>query len=233
MIKHDSTIDEQELHKFAQHADHWWDKEGPLKTLHDINPTRLDFIKNHASLEGARVLDVGCGGGILCEALARCGADVTGIDAEADAIKSASEHARQQNLSIHYKATPIEEFEAERFDIITCMEMLEHVQRPEQVIQHCKRLLKPGGILFLSTISRTLKAYASAIIVAEYLLNLLPKQTHDYDKFIKPSELASMARAYGFTLVDLNGLNFNPISRIATLNNDVSINYLMVLRGNV
>lgn len=233
MIKHDSTIDEQELHKFAQHADHWWDQEGPLKTLHDINPTRLDFIKSHANLDGARVLDVGCGGGILCEAMARCGAEVTGIDAEAEAIRIASEHAREKELSIQYQATPIEEFDADSFDIITCMEMLEHVHKPEQVIQHCKRLLKPDGILFLSTISRTLKAYASAIIVAEYLLNLLPKQTHDYDKFIRPSELASMARSYGFTLLDLNGLNFNPISRIATLSNDVSINYLMALRGNV
>lgn len=230
MTKNDSTIDERELHKFAQHANHWWDQEGPLKTLHDINPTRLDFIKNHANLQGARVLDVGCGGGILCEAMALCGAEVTGIDAEAEAIRIAALHASEKGLSIQYQATPIEEFDAEGFDIITCMEMLEHVHNPEQVIQHCKRLLKPDGILYLSTISRTLKAYASAIIVAEYLLNLLPKQTHDYDKFIKPSELACMARSNGFILIDLNGLNFNPISRIATLSNDVSINYLMTLR---
>ncbi len=231
MIKHDSTIDEQELHKFAQHADHWWEKEGPLKTLHDINPARLDFIQSHAQLKGARILDVGCGGGILCEAMAQCGADVTGIDAETDAIKSASAHARENNLFIEYKATPIEEYDADGFDIITCMEMLEHVHHPEQVIQHCRRLLKPDGILFLSTISRTLKAYAGAILVAEYLLSLLPKQTHDYDKFIKPSELASMVRSYDFTLVDLKGLNFNPISRRASLSNDVSINYLMAFRG--
>lgn len=232
MIKHDSTIDEQELHKFAQHATHWWDKDGPLKTLHDINPVRLDFIMNHANLKGARILDVGCGGGILCEAMAQSGADVSGIDAEADVIKIASEHAREKGLPIQYQATPIEDYVAERFDIITCMEMLEHVHKPDQVIHHCKRLLKPDGILFLSTISRTLKAYAGAIVVAEYLLNLLPKQTHDYDKFIKPSELASMARSYGFTLVDLKGLNFNPISHMATLSNDVSINYLMALRSN-
>ncbi|MBL7478931.1 bifunctional 2-polyprenyl-6-hydroxyphenol methylase/3-demethylubiquinol 3-O-methyltransferase UbiG [Legionella bononiensis] len=231
MNKSESTIDEQELHKFAQHAKDWWDTEGPLKTLHDINLTRLDFITQQINLTGIRVLDVGCGGGILSEAMARKGAEVTGIDAEGEAIKVAGEHARNNGLTVQYKCTPIEDYEDNHFDVITCMEMLEHVQRPEQVLQHCKRLLKPGGLLFLSTISRTLKAYASAIIAAEYVLNLLPKQTHDYDKFIKPSELASMARSYGFTMMDLNGLNYNPIARTSSLGTDVSVNYLMALRG--
>lgn len=229
----DSTIDEQELHKFSQHAEHWWDKAGPLKTLHDINQTRLDFIKNQINLTDIRVLDVGCGGGILCESMARCGAHVTGIDAEAEAIRVATEHAKENELIVHYTCTPIEEYDDSSFDAITCMEMLEHVQRPEQVLQHCKRLLKPDGFLFLSTISRTVKAYASAIIAAEYVLKLLPRQTHDYDKFIKPSELASMTRTYGFTLVDLKGLDYNPLTRTASLSSNVSVNYLMALRASL
>ncbi|KTD35283.1 3-demethylubiquinone-9 3-methyltransferase [Legionella moravica] len=230
MINSESTIDKQELDKFAQHAAQWWDTEGPLKTLHDINSTRLDFISQHVKLNDIRVLDVGCGGGILCESMARRGADVIGIDAEAEAIKAAEEHARNNGLSVRYLCTPIEDYEDNAFDVITCMEMLEHVHRPEQVLHHCRRLLKPDGLLFLSTINRTPKAYASAIIAAEYVLNLLPKQTHDYDKFIKPSELAAMTRSYGFDLIDLKGLHYNPIARTCALAADVSVNYLMALR---
>lgn len=225
-----STIDNQEVDKFAQHAAHWWDLEGPLKTLHDINDTRLAFIKEHASLSGARVLDVGCGGGILCEAMTRAGAQVVGIDAADEAIEVAKEHALQQQLMIDYHATPIERYDAhEQFDVITCMELLEHVQQPELVIMHCRRLLKPGGVLFLSTISRTLKAYAGAILAAEYLLGLLPKQTHEYSKFIKPSELATMARAFDFDVVDIKGLSYNPLSRTASLSTDVQVNYVLAL----
>jgi 2-polyprenyl-6-hydroxyphenyl methylase/3-demethylubiquinone-9 3-methyltransferase len=230
MINTDSTIDKQELDKFAQHAEHWWNKQGPLKTLHDINPTRLDFILEQVNVADMRVLDVGCGGGILCEAMARHDAVVTGIDAEAEVIKVAAEHAQTHHLAIDYVCTPIEDYEHEAFDVITCMELLEHVHNPEQVVCHCKRLLKPGGLLFLSTINRTVKAYANAIVAAEYLLNLLPKQTHDYDKFIKPSELAGMVRSQGFALVDLKGLNYNPFARTASLVSDVSVNYLMALR---
>ena len=227
----DSTIDTQEVNKFAQHAKHWWDTEGPLKTLHDINATRLDFIVQQINLNGLCVLDVGCGGGILCEAMAKSGAFMTGIDAECDAIAVAADHAKAHDLAIEYQCTPVEDFASKCFDVITCMEMLEHVQKPELVLQHCKRLLKPGGFLFLSTISRTIKAYATAIIAAEYVLNLLPRQTHDYNKLIKPSELMAMARAFDLDLIDLKGMNYNPLLRTASLGSDVTVNYLMVLRG--
>jgi len=230
MKKNESTIDDQELHKFAQHANDWWDKEGPLKTLHDINDVRLEFISQHINLKGLRVLDVGCGGGILGEAMAKAGAEVTGIDAENEAITIAQAHAEKNQLTIDYQCTPIEDYESKGFDIVTCMEMLEHVQNPELVIEHCKRLLKPGGFLFLSTISRTVKAYAGAIIAAEYVLNILPKQTHDYKKFIKPSELMTMARAFDLNLIDMKGLNYNPILRTARLSDDVSVNYLLALQ---
>lgn len=228
----ETTIDPQEVKKFAQHATHWWDENGPLKTLHDINATRLELITQHTNLKDAQILDVGCGGGILCEGMAKAGALVTGIDAAGDAIEIAKEHAYKEDLSIDYCCTPIEDYEHSQFDVVTCMEMLEHVQNPELVLHHCKRLLKPNGFLFLSTISRTLKAYASAIIAAEYVLNLIPKQTHDYNKFIKPSELTSLARSLDLSLVDMRGLSYNPISRTASLNNDVSVNYLLVLQDN-
>lgn len=229
MNNYDSTIDNQEVNKFAQHATHWWDKQGPLKTLHDINETRLEFVKKYTNLTNARVLDVGCGGGILCEAMARCDAQVTGLDAECDAIDVAKEHAISNNLLIDYQCAPIEDYEGEPFDVITCMEMLEHVQNPELVLKHCKRLLKPNGFLFLSTISRTLKAYASAIIAAEYILKILPRQTHDYNKFIKPSELVAMARLFDLHLEGMNGIYYNPLTRVASLSQDVSVNYLIAL----
>lgn len=227
-----STIDTAEVNKFALLAQHWWDKDGPLKTLHDINSTRMAFIKKHSPLGSELdILDVGCGGGILTEALAQSGARTTGLDAEYDAIEAAKTHAQKSKLSIDYICSPIEDFEHTPFDVISCMEMLEHVQNPELVLEHCKRLLKPGGILFLSTISRTMKAYASAIIAAEYVLKLLPRQTHDYKKFIKPSELASMARKFDLHLIELKGMDYNPLSRTARLGSDVSINYLMALRS--
>ncbi|RAP38078.1 bifunctional 3-demethylubiquinol 3-O-methyltransferase/2-polyprenyl-6-hydroxyphenol methylase [Legionella quinlivanii] len=222
-----STIDVREVSKFNALSRHWWDKNGPLKTLHDINPARLQFIQKHALLSQARVLDVGCGGGILAEAIAGQGGVVTGIDADNDAIVTANTHALAQNLSINYHVTPIEDFEEPAFDVVTCMEMLEHVSNPELVIQHCFRLLKPGGKLFLSTINRTLKAYGAAIIAAEYILGLLPRQTHDYEKFIKPGELADILRSTGLQLIALEGINYNPFSRQAELAKSVDINYLM------
>lgn len=230
-MKHiESTIDTQEVNKFAQHANDWWDSQGPLKTLHDINDTRLAFISQFINLKDIRVLDVGCGGGILCEAMAKVGAKVTGIDAANEAIIVAKDHAKEHQLIIEYQSMPIEEFESESFSAVTCMEMLEHVQNPELVLEHCKRLLKPNGFLFLSTISRTMKAYASAIIAAEYVLNILPKQTHDYNKFIKPSELIAMARSFDLNLIAMNGLHYNPLSRTASLSSDVSVNYLLALQ---
>lgn len=225
-----STINAEEVNKFAQHAQQWWNTEGPLKTLHDINPARLNFIKQHVSLKGLNILDVGCGGGILCESLAKSGAKVTGIDAESAAIKTAQEHAEKANLAIDYFCTPIETYKNSAYDAITCMEMLEHVENPEEVLKHCQRLLKPAGFLFLSTISRTMKAYLHTILAAEYLLNLLPRQTHDYNKFIKPSELVGIARKFNFNLVSLNGMNYNPILRTASLSMEVGVNYLVALR---
>lgn len=225
-----STINTEEVGKFAQHATQWWNTEGPLKTLHDINGARLDFITQHIILEGMNILDIGCGGGILCEAMAKSGANVTGIDAEPDAIQIAQEHAKKNNLSIEYYCSPIETYERGDYDVITCMEMLEHVENPQVVLEHCRRLLKPKGLLFLSTISRTLKAYISTIIAAEYILNLLPRQTHDYQKFIKPSELIAMGRSFDFHLVQLKGMKYNPILRSASLCSDVQVNYLVALR---
>jgi 2-polyprenyl-6-hydroxyphenyl methylase/3-demethylubiquinone-9 3-methyltransferase len=226
----ESSIDVLEVNKFAQLANEWWDIQGPLRTLHDINPVRLEFITQHINLKGIQVLDVGCGGGILCEAMAKAGANVTGIDAEHDTLVVATQHAQNNQLDVEYQCIPIEDFESKEFDVITCMEMLEHVQNPALVLKHCKRLLKPGGLLFVSTISRTLKAYASAIIAAEYLLKLLPKQTHDYNKFINPSELLAIARSLDLNLLDMKGMNYNPLLRTGSLREDVSVNYLLALQ---
>lgn len=230
MNKNTSTIDSQEIDKFAQHSQHWWDKDGPLKTLHDINEARLEFISRQTDLSSLSVLDVGCGGGILCEAMSKRGAQVTGIDAEPEAIRIAKQHASEHQQVIDYFCTPVEDFDTKSFDVVTCMEMLEHVQNPELVLEHCKRLLKPGGLLFLSTINRTFKAYTTAIIAAEYVLNLLPRQTHDYNKFIKPSELVAISRRLDLNLIDLSGLDYNPFTRKATLSTNVSVNYLLAFR---
>ena len=227
-MKTETTIDVTEVAKFAKLATQWWDKEGALKTLHDINPLRLNFIQSICPLSGCRVLDVGCGGGILSEGMAREGALVTGLDVAEDALQIARQHASEQILSIDYINQPIEHFEAPLFDVVTCLEMLEHVSSPKDVIKHCERLLKPGGYLFLSTINRTFLAYATVILGAEYVLGLLPRQTHDFDKFIKPSELAGMVRAAGFETRGLSGLAYNPITSTATLGDAVDVNYLLV-----
>ncbi|KTD19269.1 3-demethylubiquinone-9 3-methyltransferase [Legionella lansingensis] len=222
-----STIDPEEIAKFSQHADDWWDREGPLKTLHDINPVRLEFITNICPLKNMRVLDVGCGGGILTEAMAKLGAQVVGLDVTETALKAAKAHALKNKLSIDYVCCPIEEYEGEKFDLITCMEMLEHVPEPQVVINHCARLLKSNAYLFLSTINRTFKAYATVILAAEYLLGLLPRQTHDFEKFIKPSELATMIRAAGLEFSSIAGVSYNPWTREAKLQNSVAVNYLI------
>ena len=225
-----TTIDPMEVAKFAEHASAWWDTEGPLKTLHDINPTRIAFIQKYTELTGRSVLDVGCGGGVLSEGMAALGAFVTGLDVEPQAITTAKAHAKEGALSIDYVCQPIETYDAGSFDMITCMEMLEHVTEPSLVIHHCSRLLKPGGYLFLSTINRTLQAYATAILAAEYVLRLLPRQTHDYEKFIKPSELSAMTRAAGLETIGMSGLSYNPFNRKASLNESIKVNYLLVCR---
>ena len=225
-----TTVNPLEVSKFADLSAQWWNTDGPLKTLHDINPARIEYIKSFVHLKHQTVLDVGCGGGILCEGLARLGAEVTGLDVETDAINAAKAHVIESNLSVNYQCELLEDFEQEPFDIITCMEMLEHVDEPEEVINHCARLLKPGGYLFLSTISRTLKAYFAAIVAAEYILELLPRQTHDYKKLIKPSELCAMTRASGLETIGVSGMSYNPLTRKASLQKTVDINYLVACR---
>ncbi|GGI75796.1 bifunctional 2-polyprenyl-6-hydroxyphenol methylase/3-demethylubiquinol 3-O-methyltransferase UbiG [Legionella impletisoli] len=225
-----TTIDTQEILKFSQLANEWWNPDGPLKTLHDINLARMEFMKRYVSFSNQTVLDVGSGGGILSESMASLGAQVTGIDAETKAIQVATLHAKEQELNITYLCQPVETMDAEGFDVVTCMEMLEHVAKPELVIKHCARVLKPGGFLFLSTINRTLAAYGGAILMAEYVLKLLPRQTHDYDKFIKPSELAAWTRKEGLDLIGLSGMGYNPITRESFLQESVQMNYLMACK---
>lgn len=222
-----STIDAKEVAKFTALAAHWWNKEGDLRTLHDLNPIRLQFIKEHTQLSAKSVLDLGCGGGILSEAMALSGAQVCAIDADAAALNVAKEHALQTGVSIDYRETCVEDLEHEPFNLITCMEMLEHVNNPQLILEHCARLIKAGGYLFLSTINRNWQAYAQAIVAAEYILGLLPRQTHDYHKFIQPAELAAMARSVGFKLIALQGLGYNPLARRAYFCESVQVNYLM------
>lgn len=223
-----SSLDPTEVEKFSKLAANWWDKNGPLKTLHDINPARLQLIAKHVDLNDAHILDIGCGAGILSEALANQGAKVTGIDASKEAIDAAIQHAHEAQLQINYQHVLLEDFEAPLFDAIICMEMLEHVADPSLIIKHAAQHLKPKGKLFLSTLNRNLKSYLAAIIGAEYILQIVPKQTHDYDKFIKPSELARSVRHAGLDVIDIQGLCYQPLIRQAKLCDDVSVNYFMV-----
>lgn len=224
------NIDPEEIAKFTQLASTWWDTEGPLKTLHDLNPIRLQFIKNHADLTGKTVLDVGCGGGILSEALALAGANVTAIDMDAAALETACAHAKTNQLSIDYRHQTVESLAVSHphhFDVVTCMEMLEHVPDPAAIIAACAKLLKPEGKLFVSTLNRHPKAYAMAVVGAEYVLNLLPRGTHDYQKFIKPAELASWARQHELEMTAMSGVNYHPFSRQCELTDDVKVNYMV------
>lgn len=226
-----TSVDSEEIVKFAQHAAEWWAEDGPLRTLHDINPTRLAYIERFVTLNGQRCLDIGCGGGILSEGLAKHGAIVTGLDVEPGALAAAKAHAERGHLTIDYVCQPVETLEVEPFPIITCLEMLEHVPDPQLIITHAARLLAPGGYLFLSTINRSVKAYAKVILAAEYLLGLLPRQTHDYQRFLKPSELAAMVRSVDLDVIDLSGLSYHPLTRTASLVPSVAENYLLVCRS--
>ena len=228
-----TSIDKEEVAKFNRLAAFWWDMEGPLKTLHDINPCRLSFIQQYIDLNDCSVLDVGCGGGILAESMAKSKAQVTGLDADPESVSVAKNHAEAQSLPIHYTASTIESFTGGPFQAITCMEMLEHVPHPEAIIAECARLLQPGGLLFLSTLNRSVKSYVTAVLAAEYLLNILPRQTHDYQRFIKPSELAAMVRGAGLELIDVKGIAYNPFTREASLDDSVAVNYLMVCQSKV
>ncbi len=225
------NIDPREIDKFEQVAHRWWDPESEFKPLHQINPLRLDYIERHAGgLRDKQVLDVGCGGGILSEAMARAGARVTGIDMGKAPLEVARLHLLDSGLDVDYQHNSAEDFAAQhpgRFDVVTCMEMLEHVPDPAAIVQACARLVKPGGQVFLSTINRNPKAYLLAIVGAEYLLKMLPKGTHDYRKFIKPSELARWLREAGLELHHIAGMSYNPLTRQYLLGKDVSVNYLL------
>ena len=224
------NVDQHEIEKFAKLADEWWDKTGKFKTLHDINPVRLQFVNERAPLAGKKVLDVGCGGGILTEAMALLGADVTGIDLAEASLEVARLHMTESQCDINYQMVSVEELaelQPEAYDVITCLELLEHVPNPASIIEACSRLIKPGGDLFFSTLNRTPKSYLFAIIGAEYIMKLLPQQTHDYKKFIKPSELDGWLRASDLALQEICGLRYNPFSGQCGLNSDVQVNYLV------
>ncbi|MGH8529216.1 MAG: bifunctional 2-polyprenyl-6-hydroxyphenol methylase/3-demethylubiquinol 3-O-methyltransferase UbiG [Nevskiales bacterium] len=226
------NVDDAELKKFSDLAAHWWDLGGELKPLHQMNPIRLRYVDQRCGgLKGKRALDVGCGGGILTEALARTGAQALGIDLAEAALEAGRQHAVQQKVQVEYRAVAVEALAREQpasFDLITCMEMLEHVPDPASVVQACAELVKPGGQVFFSTISRTPKAYALAIIAAEYILNLVPRGTHDYAKFIRPSELDAWAGAAGLETLDVSGLHYNPLLQHFRIGGDAGgVNYLM------
>lgn len=229
-----TNVDDGEIAKFEALAHRWWDKTSEFKPLHDINPLRANFIDQHSPVAEKKLLDVGCGGGILCEAMAHRGANVNGIDMGAAPLSVANLHKLESGVDVTYRQITAEDLaqqEAEHYDIVTCLEMLEHVPDPSSVIQACADLTKAGGDLYFSTINRNPKAYAFAIIGAEYLLQLLPKGTHDYDKFIKPSELAEWIRQAGLELHSMTGMTYNPLTKTYKLNdNDVSVNYLMHAR---
>jgi len=226
-----AAADPREVEKFDVLAHEFWDPRGAFHTLHALNPVRLAYVSARASLAHARVLDVGCGGGLLCEALTRSGARVTGIDMAPAMIEVARLHAHESALSIDYQQTSAEQYAEQRageapFDVITCMELIEHVPQPASLFAALARLLRPGGELFVSTLNRNLRSFLFAIVGAEYVLRLLPRGTHEYARLVRPSEMDALARAQGLQLRDLTGLQYNPLLRTARLDPDVGINYL-------
>lgn len=229
-----TNADPAELAKFSDLAHRWWDPESEFRPLHQINPLRLDWIDALAPIQGKRVLDVGCGGGILSDAMARRGADVTGIDLATKALRVAQLHALEAATpNVRYLETSAEALAAEQpgtFDVVTCMEMLEHVPDPSSVVRACSELVKPGGWVFFSTINRNPKSFLFAIVGAEYVLRLLPRGTHEYAKFIRPSELAGHCRATGLELLHTKGMEYNPLTRRYWLSGDTSVNYLLATR---
>jgi len=223
------NVDHAEISKFEELAARWWDPASEFKPLHDINPLRIDYINSHTPLAGKKVIDVGCGGGLLSEGMARLGADVTGIDMGEAPLTVARLHQHESGVDVDYQRTTAEQMAAEHprtFDVCTCLEMLEHVPDPASVIEACAALVKPGGELFFSTINRNPKSYLFAIVGAEYILGMLPKGTHEYRKFIRPSELERWARAAGLQLRELRGMTYNPLTGEYKLGNDVDVNYL-------
>jgi 2-polyprenyl-6-hydroxyphenyl methylase/3-demethylubiquinone-9 3-methyltransferase len=227
------NVDQSEIAKFSALAHRWWDPNSEFKPLHAINPLRLNWIKSFVNLEGKKVVDIGCGGGILAESIAQSGAVTTGIDLSEKALKVAELHALEVGANLTYRAISAEDLaqeQAEQYDVVTCMEMLEHVPDPASVVRACAALCKPGGTLFFSTLNRNPKSYLFAIIGAEYVLRLLPKGTHEYAKFIKPSELVTFIRDAGLDLLGMKGLGYNPLTQAYSLNDDVDVNYMIAVR---
>ncbi|MCV2884063.1 bifunctional 2-polyprenyl-6-hydroxyphenol methylase/3-demethylubiquinol 3-O-methyltransferase UbiG [Aestuariibacter sp. AA17] len=226
------NVDNAEIEKFSQLASRWWDLAGEFKPLHDINPLRVDFIAQHCDgLFGKKIVDVGCGGGILSEAMARQGADVTGIDMAADSLEVAKLHGLETQIRVDYQQTTAEAFaqsHREQFDVVTCLEMLEHVPDPASVVKACSEMVKPGGFVFFSTLNRNIKSYLLAIVAAENVLGLVPKGTHQHDKFIKPSELLSWADSHDLKARKMTGLHLNPLSGQYVLSDrNVDVNYIV------
>lgn len=226
-----ANVDQHEIHKFEQMASRWWDKEGDFKPLHDINPLRLQFILDNANgLQGKKVLDIGCGGGILTEAMAKEGAKVTGIDMGEMPLEVAKLHMLESRLEIDYQKITAEEFaeqHAGEYDVVTCLEMLEHVPDPSSIIKACRKLVKADGHVFFSTINRNPKSFLFAIVGAEYLLQMLPKGTHDFKKFIRPSELEAWSRPAGLPFQSIIGMHYNPLTKKYWLSDNVDVNYLV------
>lgn len=227
------NVDQAELRKFSDLAHRWWDPAGAFRPLHEINPLRLDWIDRHAAMAGKRVLDVGCGGGILAESMSVRGADVTGIDLAGKSLKVAQLHALESGARVQYEEASAEQKAAQApasYDVVTCLEMLEHVPQPDSAVAACAALARPGGWVFFSTINRNVRSFLMAIVGAEYVLRLLPRGTHDYARFIRPSELARSVRACGLQVEDLTGMTYNPLARTYRLEADASVNYLMACR---
>ncbi len=228
-----ANVDPQELAKFGDLAHRWWDPNSEFKPLHDINPLRLGWIDRKCGLKGRKVIDVGCGGGLLSEGMAALGADVTGIDLGEKAIGVARLHLYESGLKVDYRLASAEQAAADQpaaFDVVTCLEMLEHVPDPAGIVRACAQLVKPGGDVFFSTINRNPKAYLFAVVGAEYVLNMLPRGTHDYARFLRPAELVRYCRDSGLTAVDIVGMTYNPFTRSYALGSDTSVNYLVHAR---
>lgn len=228
-----TNVDPAELEKFSELAHRWWDPHSEFRPLHEINPLRLEHIDRIAAIQGKMVLDVGCGGGILSEAMAARGAQVTGIDLAEKPLKVAQLHLLETGQQVNYRRIAVEELAAEApssFDVVTCMEMLEHVPDPSAVVRACAALLKPGGHAFFATLNRNPKSYLFAIIGAEYVLNMLPRGTHDYERFIKPSELSSTCRSAGLETINLIGMTYNPFTKVYALEADTDVNYILSTR---